>query len=105
MINRPDNIAPNITRMLLEDVLKAYWKGTYPLFNNEPLVCKLCEDKGISTEAHALSFVAKHMRKIHKIYIARGDTMRRLYHTKDLLPGSNLRYNEEVEDDKNGQLE
>lgn len=69
--------------MLLEDVIKTYWKGTYPLFQNEPLECK--ED---GVKAHSIAYVAIHMKKVHNIYIARGNTKRQLYHTKDLLPGS-----------------
>lgn len=74
---------PKITRMLLEDVIKTYWDGYYPLFKNEPLICK--EHK---CPAYSIAWLAKHMRKEHNIYIARGDTKRQLYHTKDLLPGS-----------------
>lgn len=76
------NTYPKITKMLLEDVVKTYWDGYIELMKKEPLICKVHK-----CPAYTLSYLAKHMRKEHNIYIARGNTKRQLYHTKDLLPG------------------
>lgn len=74
---------PKITYMLMEDILKTYFSGKEPLYFKEPTVCTID-----SFQANTLTGVAIHMKKVHKIYTARGDTKRELYKSKDLLPGT-----------------
>ena len=67
----------------MEDALNIYFGGKTELFFKNPLKCK-----DHDYFANTLGGVAIHLRKDHHIIIARGDTKRRIYHQKDILPGS-----------------
>lgn len=75
-------MAYKLTRLLVEDIIKLYWTGAYPLFNNEPLVCKKDDYR-----AWTIAGVVIHMKKAHDVYAIKSrGVKRKMYESKELLP-------------------
>ena len=69
--------------MLLEDAAKIYFGDIRYLVMGDRVKCK-----DHPFWAHSKAGIVIHLRKEHDIYIAKGDSKRKLYKHKDILPTS-----------------